>query len=211
MQIEIIGKKALLGVEKVMYFQEKKILLVSDIHLGKVTHFRKAGIGIPRAALKQDFRELNDIIEKYKPEKLVLMGDLFHSSYNVEWEYFIEFMEVFYDVDFILVKGNHDILSSNLYEKSLLKTVDQFRIEKLIITHEPLEVIDPDHYNIHGHIHPGHLLRLGAKQSLRLPCFHFSNQRGVLPAFGRFTGLAMINPKPYDDVYVVTKEEVIKI
>ena len=33
-----------------LYWEEKKTLMLADVHLGKVAHFRKNGIAVPRKA-----------------------------------------------------------------------------------------------------------------------------------------------------------------
>ena len=206
------GENLLLCPEKVIFVPEKKVLLMADLHLGKVTHFRKAGIPGPDQARKTDFRKLNDTIELYNPEKVILLGDLFHSNYNSCWDDFVEFIDIYQTIDFSLVIGNHDILSSPKYEKSRLTLHDQsLSLGDLVLTHEPLDHVPEGKYNLYGHLHPGVRLIGGSKQTLRLPCFHFNENQGVLPAFGRFTGLYIIAPKAGDEVFAITANAVIKV
>jgi hypothetical protein len=49
------------------------------------------------------------------------------------------------------------------------------------------------------------------KQSLRFPCFYFTQNHCILPAFGKFTGLANINPGKYDVVYALVEDNIIKL
>ena len=58
-------------------------------------------------------------------------------------------------------------------------------------------------YVLAGHLHPCVVLGGRAHQRLRLPCFHFGQHVGVLPAFGAFTGMHAIRPGPGEQVYVV--------
>jgi hypothetical protein len=43
---------------------------------------------------------------------------------------------------------------------------------------------------------------------LRLPCFHFGAEVGVLPAFGAFTGMHVMPRAPDDRVFVVAGDAV---
>ncbi|MBC7555780.1 MAG: phosphoesterase, partial [Chryseobacterium sp.] len=52
--------------------------------------------------------------------------------------------------------------------------------------HEP--EIQEDQFTISGHIHPGVIVG-NRKESLKLPCFSYSKNQLVLPAFSEFTGL----------------------
>jgi metallophosphoesterase superfamily enzyme len=50
MQIEIRDNHFDLLIQKAIFWQEKQTLLIGDLHLGKITHFRKEGIAIPQIA-----------------------------------------------------------------------------------------------------------------------------------------------------------------
>jgi DNA ligase-associated metallophosphoesterase len=201
----------ILGSEKVIFLPDLSTLLIADLHLGKVAHFRKAGIGIPFESYKEDYRSLNDVLINYSPNKIVIVGDLFHSTYNNDWENFIEFLSVFSEKQFILVKGNHDIMSDVRYASPNLSLVETYILGDLIITHEPMVEIQEKKYNLYGHLHPGVRIKGRSKQSLRLPCFYFENNFGIMPAFGRFTGLALQNPNVDTEVFIIAEEKVISL
>jgi metallophosphoesterase superfamily enzyme len=59
-----------------------------------------------------------------------------------------------------------------------------------------------------GHIHPAAVLGGRARDRLRLPCFHLGPQVGVLPAFGAFTGMHVMQRGAEDRVYVVAGDAV---
>ena len=63
-------------------------------------------------------------------------------------------------------------------------------------------------YVLAGHLHPCVVLGGRAHQRLRLPCFHFGAQVGVLPAFGAFTGMHAVRPGPGERIYVVGDDTV---
>jgi hypothetical protein len=44
-----------------------------------------------------------------------------------------------------------------------------------------------------------------------LPCFYFGKRKGLLPAFGSFTGLAAIKPKEGERVYAVVSKSIVEI
>ncbi|HEY3532406.1 MAG TPA: DEAD/DEAH box helicase, partial [Casimicrobiaceae bacterium] len=57
-------------------------------------------------------------------------------------------------------------------------------------------------YALCGHVHPGVLIE-GDDDSARLPCFVLGPRRAILPAFGRFTGLAEIAPANGDRIVAI--------
>jgi metallophosphoesterase superfamily enzyme len=66
-------------------------------------------------------------------------------------------------------------------------------------------------YVLAGHIHPAARITGRANESLRLPCFWFGADAAVLPAFGAFTGTAVVDPDPGDRVCVIAGDRVLEL
>ena len=107
-----------------------------------------------------------------------------------------------------LIKGNHDILDQGTYLNSNLSMTESWHEPPFYFTHEKET---SGLYNISGHVHPAVRLKGRAKQGLTIPCFYFSENFGMIPAFGEFTGTFKIKPLKGDRIYGVTKEEVIAL
>lgn len=195
--------------EKAIYMPDYNMLVVSDLHFGKIEHFRKNGIGLPAQAARKDIDKLEKLIRSVDAKDVVFLGDLFHSDYNNAWPAFKSMIAGFYNKTFYLVLGNHDILDESLYED--MKLTYQMEINDLILTHEPLDEIIDGKYNLCGHIHPGVKLRGKGKQALRIPCFYFGAHTGILPSFGTFTGTHVIKPIVGDRVFVVDEGIVVEV
>ncbi|HYG02213.1 MAG TPA: ligase-associated DNA damage response endonuclease PdeM [Chryseosolibacter sp.] len=211
MEIEILGEEVSLFPQKVMFWKKHGILLVADLHLGKVNHFRRSGIPVPARANDHNLEMLVDVVTLTHPSRVIFLGDLFHSHYNPEWEVFGELVKHFSAISFELVIGNHDIMSDLQYARKGIILHEQLIIGPFIFTHHPLEDIPSNAYNIAGHIHPGVHLRGKGKQAMTLPCFYFGLRQGLLPAFGTFTGLARIAPKKNDKVFVVADNKIMAV
>jgi DNA ligase-associated metallophosphoesterase len=197
--------------EKAVWIDSLRVLLLADIHLGKASHFRKSGIPIPEQVHDLDFQRLGKLIHDYSPKDVYFLGDLFHSSWNEQWEDLGAFLPQFSGSTFHLVLGNHDILPAEKYQDTNLQVYrNAVVLESFLLSHEPTTP-PPGLLNICGHIHPGILLKGKAKQSVRIPCFHYSEDILVLPSFGNFTGLFLINGKKTDYVWGVAEERVIPI
>jgi len=198
--------------EKGLFLPSTGILLLADLHLGKANHFRRAGIAVPDKTNKENLERLIKLLQKLLPTRVIFMGDLFHSHYNKEWEVFGQTLKNFPQISFELVRGNHDILSDYQYLKhQLIIHENPIEINNLLISHEPLDTFDADLYNLAGHIHPGVRLRGRGRQGIKLPCFLFGENQGLLPAFGAFTGLANQKPIKGDKVFVVVEGEIIAV
>jgi uncharacterized protein len=206
LNISIAGEDFTLCYEKCMLRRRDNALIIADVHLGKSNHFRKAGIAVPSKIIYDEIEKLITVIHKYQPNKVIFLGDLFHSSYNQSVELLKQIIDNEFSIKFILVEGNHDIMQRECYSKIGIEVVESLNENGIIYTHEAVE--NASQYNIYGHIHPGVTLTSKGKQSLRLPCFFVSSQYAVLPAFGLFTGLAMLKKNEEAIIYVVAEENV---
>lgn len=198
--------------EKALWIKELDSVFLADLHLGKANHFRKAGIPIPEPVHQADFQNLERLFSRLNPKKAYFLGDLFHSSWNEQWEVLNSFLREFPQTEFHLIKGNHDILPPAVYLHSVLQIHDHpLTLGTFVFSHEPLESKQSDFLNICGHLHPGLRLRGKARQSVRIPCFHWTGNLLILPSFGNFTGLALIQPKEEDRIWIISGERVIPI
>jgi DNA ligase-associated metallophosphoesterase len=212
MIITVKGQQLHLSPEKAIFWEEQRSLLLADLHLGKAAHFRKKGLAVPPQVLEDNLKRLRELIELYSPERVLFLGDLFHSSLNKVWEVFTTFLEDFPEISFVLIKGNHDILPAAAYDNSnMLIYPDTLVEDPFVFSHYPLEDDVPTHYNFYGHLHPGVTLGGKGRQVVKLPCYFFEKKRAVLPAFGGFTGLSMVSPKVGDQVFVIAEGEVIGV
>jgi DNA ligase-associated metallophosphoesterase len=209
---KFLDQTLLLLPEKAILWQEEKALILADIHLGKVGHFRKAGIGIPKQMEQHDLALISDLIYEYKPTKIIFLGDLFHSDMNNDWDWLVLWRSLFKDIEMILVLGNHDILNSRFYKDLNLQVHNALKLGPFLFSHEPLNpkiVLDNEVYVICGHIHPGVTLKGSGRQMLTLPCFHFGEKQAIIPAFGKFTGKVCVKNVRGDKVFAVVKNKVI--
>ncbi len=194
--------------EKALFWEEKKLLIIADLHLGKAGHFRKSGIPVSDLVHSKDILTLDKLIQKHEPAEVILLGDLFHSEHNQGWEIFKRWLKSKAPLNFKLVLGNHDVLDFSDYRIENMEVVESIDIEPFNFTHIPEE---HSLYNIAGHIHPAIRLRGKAKQTVRVPCYYFGSQNAILPAFGNFTGTARINIEKTDAIFGIAENQVIKI
>lgn len=201
----ILGNTFLLSAERSIFWEEQKTLIISDLHLGKTGHFRKAGIPVPQAIFKEDMQRLVTQLQLYKPQQLIVIGDMFHSHVNREHDFFLKWRQDFEQLNIELVKGNHDILKTSWYNAAGIHINNcELRMGDFIFVHDFNDCTKPDSgYIFSGHIHPGVSIRGLGKQSLHFPCFYFGHQYAVLPAFSRFTGTYLIKPLKGETVYAI--------
>lgn len=211
MKVKILGEEFEMLPQKALLWKSKKILLVADMHLGKINHFRKSGIAVPVKANDKNWKTLIDLVQSTKPSRMICIGDMFHSHYNSDWEVVRQFTKNFTQLSVELVTGNHDILSDHQYARSNITVHPDLQIEAFHFSHFSVEKSEPEKYTLSGHLHPGVQLQGRGKQALTLPCFFFGKEQGYLPAFGMFTGFKRMRPKKDDQIYVIADGSVIKM
>ncbi|MDQ2718537.1 MAG: ligase-associated DNA damage response endonuclease PdeM [Bacteroidota bacterium] len=204
-----------LSPARCIFWEEKSALILSDVHFGKSGHFRKSGIGIPQNIFKEDLQRLFSQIQFFKPKILLIAGDMFHSSANREIDFFLKWRNDIPNVEFYLIRGNHDILSKKFYQDANIKVFEnKLSIGSFCFTHDISSSCDDQDdklFTFSGHIHPGIKMKGLGNQSIMLPCFYFGEKYAVLPAFSAFTGLAKIKPLKTDHVFALVENRIIKI
>lgn len=208
-EIEIHSIKLHLLPERAVYIPSEKMLLIADWHLGKTAHFRKHGIFVTKTSFAKEFAQLETILNRLVVEKVVFLGDLFHSQFNMDWIQFQHALKNYPHIYFILTKGNHDILSNEIYENSILEVVNKFIIQdKFILTHEPLKRPSEQQLNLFGHIHPGVKIVTKSREVFHLPAFIWNKNQFIIPAFGKHTGLHLMKPNSESRCFVILGDEI---
>jgi len=191
-----------------MFWVEKSLVLISDVHLGKVGHFRKFGAAVPQKAVHQNFLLLDELVSTFQPFQICFLGDLFHATWNKEWRLFENWVART-PAKISLVIGNHDIIAPERFKELQIEIFQELELEGFLLTHHPEE--REGFFNFCGHIHPAIRLQGFGRQRLKLPCFFKTKNQMILPAFGEFTGNHTLKPKAEDEVFVIADGEVVKV
>lgn len=214
-QFNIKGQTLCLSADRSVFWEEHRALIVSDLHIGKTGHFRKAGIAVPQLVLKEDMQRLFSQVQYFKPSALIVVGDMFHSSANKELELFARWRSDMAALRISLIKGNHDILQNRWYADNGIELYEEsLTIEPFCFSHDAENCSggdNADHYVFSGHLHPGIAVNGGGRQTLRFPCFYFSDTYCILPAFSRFTGTVGVKPAGGDVTFAIVNNSLVKI
>lgn len=205
-----LGQELHLLPQKAIFWQDKKTLLVADVHLGKVGHFRKSGIAIPKNMEQNDLAVLSDLIYTHQPERLLILGDFFHSDMNADWQWMQLWREQFKQMKITLVMGNHDIIDEKNYHEIGIDTCQRCNDGPFQFMHHPLADTESLNglYGLAGHIHPGVTLTGRGRGYVTLPCFSFGKQQGIMPSFGRFTGKVSLRYTETDRIFGILQDKV---
>lgn len=208
-QIIFAGETLILTNQRVLYWPQSKALILSDLHLGKAAHFRKNGIPIPVQTSLQDINRLEFLLNYYRPQKLIIVGDLLHAGQNHEFHFFKKLRIQNTETDFILVKGNHDRADNKVYQDLGIDDIfDKLIIDSVCFSHQLIEYHNLP--TISGHMHPGIRIKLPTG-NVSLPCYLVGYDRLILPAFSTFTGLDTSYISSQYNIYGLDKEKIYKI
>lgn len=199
--------------QRALFWEEKEMLIVSDVHAGKSGHFRKNGIAVPETVNEINFERLDNLIQQVQPKLILYLGDLFHSDLNTEVHNFSSWRNKHSNIEMLLTLGNHDILSSISYTDMNVTCVTKYICEPFVFIHDPEHNAESDAplYPIAGHIHPSIKFTGKGKQQVYLPCFYFGEHYGLIPAFGAFTGNHQIKPVKNDYVFALVENDILEI
>ena len=206
-----------LSPERVIFWEDEKALILSDSHFGKTGHFRKSGVPVPQHVFLEDLQRLFSLLQFYRPEQLIVVGDFFHSKANKELLLFEKWRNDVSQLEIRLIKGNHDILQAGWYEQTKINVHagEPLRINSLGFIHDCAHIEEypeyRDAYFITGHVHPGIYLKGTSRQSLRFSCFYFAEQFAILPAYSKFSGIALIQKRKNDKVFAIINNELMEV
>ncbi len=213
LKITLQGEAVVLMSERAMLIERTRTLLVADVHLGKDTAFRIAGIPIPGDATADSLARLSSALERSQARRGVFLGDLIHARTSLDvmtistiqtWR------ERHNEIEMLLVPGNHDARSGALPSEFRIATTDDELIEPpFVFKHHPEPSLHG--YVLAGHIHPAIRLTGRGRQKERVACFLFRPEYGLLPAFGTFTGKADITLQPTDRAFAVAPDQIVEV
>tara|TARA_Y100000385_G_scaffold6157_1_gene6819 strand:+ start:463 stop:1215 length:753 start_codon:yes stop_codon:yes gene_type:complete len=201
------------------FLPQTSTVVCSDIHLGKAATFRHAGMPIPEGSAQHDLQRLTGIVQRYRAQRLLITGDLFHARSGCtqqvldDFSAFCEQVRLSHNTDVVLVLGNHE---QSLGKKFQPHEIGIKRCEEEIIE-PPFHFIhdqtkqseaQPNSFTIAGHIHPTITIKGTSGDQLTSRCFVTSPNQLILPAFGSFTGGSRIKMNQASRVWLAGESDV---
>ena len=210
------GGRLQLWPQKAAFDPDLGLLLVADAHIGKAVSFRRLGVPVPQGTTSEALDRLDALLRATGAGEIVFLGDLLHSA-RAHAAATLAAVARWRDrhprLALTLVRGNHDLHAGDPPAALGVRVVDgPLRRGPWALSHHPEP--SADGYVLAGHVHP--CVALGglggrAHDRLRLPCFHFGAQVGVLPAFGGFTGMHALPRAPSDRLFALADDRVVAL
>ena len=211
--IAVGGESLVLLPQKAAFLPDHGTLLVADAHIGKAVSFRRAGIPVPHGTTGETLDTLAALVQRTDAARVVFLGDFLHGARGrtpATLDALARWRAAHPALALTLVRGNHDRRAGDPPAALGVDVVDEpLRLGGLAPAHHPAP--RPGAYVIAGHLHPCITVAGRAFERLRLPCFHFGPEVGVLPAFGPFTGTHPIRAGDGDRVFAVAEDAVAEV
>ncbi len=182
-----------------LYWSDKKIVIVSDLHLEKASFYANSDQFLPPYDSIDTLKKLKTFLSQNYVEKIIFLGDLVHDSdgfSRISDDALKLFNEILNNREAILTVGNHD--KNFKYNDKCLKFCDEYRIENIYFRHQP---IDTNGFQIFGHFHPKIAMKIMDKK-LSKKCFVSNKEKILMPAYGSLTGGMYINTSPVKNLFL---------
>jgi DNA ligase-associated metallophosphoesterase len=181
--VTIAGVEFVADLSGALFWEEQRLLVVSDLHLEKGSSFAMRGVLLPPYDTIATLGRLGAVLARHDPRMVIALGDSFHdrrahgrlSAADRDTIAAFQLRR-----DWIWISGNHDpALPSDL--GGVVAT--EVAIGPVAFRHEPTGAAG----EIAGHLHPK--ARVSTRgRSMERRCFASDGERAVMPAFGAYTG-----------------------
>jgi len=214
LSLMIRGEELTLHPRRAVLWPHRKTVIVADTHFGKSSFFGRHGIAVPAGSDEQDRKGLNELVQDFGAERLIILGDFLHApiaAHSPEAQELEAWCKSLGSVHIMVIAGNHDRAAPRVWssiewcEEDLLEAPFRF-------VHDASSRSGEDQaFTVSGHIHPVMRLRTMRKSGLRVPVFWQRPGGLVLPSFGAFTGGFPIRPAPGEHLFAVGPSAVAKM
>jgi DNA ligase-associated metallophosphoesterase len=195
--------------QRAVWHQATRTLIAADLHLGKADHFRAWGVPVPDAANGCTLQRLTDLLREYSADRLIVLGDFFHARTGItpglinqlhRWRQQHTYCHI------LNLRGNHDHQAGDpppeLNVHCEQGPTQLQGLEPITLCHHHASNKGEATPTMAGHLHPATRIEAGREQ-LRLPCFWVQPNALILPAFGAFTGCAVVQPRGNDRIIAI--------
>ena len=194
--LDVSGVTLIADLSGALFWEDERLLVVSDLHLEKGSSFAARGVLLPPYDTVATLGRLGAVIARHDPRRVVALGDSFHDR-DAHGRLSASDRDAIAGLqarrDWIWISGNHDpALPSDLGGA----VAQEVAIGPIVFRHEPTGAVG----EIAGHLHPK--ARVSTRgRSMERRCFACDGERAVMPAFGAYTGGLSIRDVAFANIF----------
>ena len=176
--------------DRCLILDEGPTVVLGDLHLGYERALEQEGLYLPRINTDSIRESLNDLLSRYEPARVVLLGDIKHDFKQASFEEKQEVRKIFSllgeAAQVVAVKGNHDNYLQNIVSDMGFLVVEHIDIMGFRLEHGHVD--SGKRPVIIGHEHPSVRIPGSVGGGLKIQCFVHAERDGVivLPPFSPF-------------------------
>src|SRR6266478_4868459 len=194
--LDVAGVTLVADLSGALFWEQQRLLVVSDLHLEKGSSFAARGVLLPPYDTVATLGRLAAVIARYDPRSVIALGDSFHDRTAHERLSATDrddLATLQTQRDWIWISGNHDrALPSDLGGVVAHEVANG----PIAFRHEPTGAVG----EIAGHLHPK--ARVSTRgRSMERRCFASDGARAVMPAFGAYTGGLNIRDAAFSKIF----------
>jgi DNA ligase-associated metallophosphoesterase len=179
-----------------LYWEEERLLVVSDLHLEKGSSFAVRGILLPPFDTAATLANLAAVVARFDPRTVIALGDSFHdrdAHERLDGGDRDAIAALQAGRDWIWLEGNHDPLPPASLDGSV---ATEIVIGPITFRHQPTGAIG----EIAGHLHPKARVATRSR-GIGRRCFAGDGARIVMPSFGAYTGGLSIRDRAFAKIF----------
>jgi hypothetical protein len=181
--VSIAGVTMVADLSGALFWEEERLLVVSDLHLEKGSSFATRGVLLPPYDTIATLGRLGAVVARHDPKTVIALGDSFHDR-RAHHRLTPANRDILVALqarrDWIWISGNHD---PELPDDLGGAVAQEVALGGVIFRHEPTGAEG----EIAGHLHPK--ARVSTRgRAVERRCFASDGRRVVMPAFGAYTG-----------------------
>lgn len=196
--ITVAGVEAVCEPSGALWLPERRLLVVSDLHLEKGAAFARRRQFLPPYDTAATLALLEHAVARRDPEIVISLGDSFHDrigSAHLPLPFRQRLSALSRGRQWIWISGNHDPDGVEGLEGDV---VEDMSFAGLTFRHEPGNGKAPG--EIAGHLHPAAAVTRREK-TVRRPCFASDGERLIMPSFGVLTGGLDLRHKAFTGLF----------
>jgi DNA ligase-associated metallophosphoesterase len=194
--MRVAAAEFLADLSGALFWEQERLLVVSDLHLEKGSSFATRGVLLPPYDTVATLSRLAAVIAHYDPRTVIALGDSFHDR-DAHERLSTPDREALSALqarrDWIWIAGNHDpALPSDLGGA----VASEVAMGGIVFRHEPTGAAG----EIAGHLHPK--ARVSTRgRSMERRCFASDGERAIMPAFGAYAGGLSIRDRAFAKIF----------
>lgn len=200
--VTVNGVPLMMEASGALWWPERRILVVADLHLEKGSGFAARGAFLPPYDTRATIEAVERLVRRHRPAAVVALGDSFHDAgararlAEADGE---RLRRLTGATDWLWIAGNHDPVPP---EDLGGRVAAEVTLGALTFRHAPCTEAGQGSGagEICGHLHPKASVAVQARL-VTARCFVTDGRRMVLPAFGAFTGGLDVHDEAFRPVF----------